>query len=42
MFIHLPPNAEHGITNTGCDVLIALTATSPASPTMEEWKASDS
>lgn len=39
-FVHLPPNAEHGIENTGDEVMIALLATSPASPLMDEWKAS--
>jgi quercetin dioxygenase-like cupin family protein len=38
MFVHLPPGAEHGLKNTGDEVLIAMLATSPASPTSEEWK----
>ena len=38
MFVHLPPNAEHGIENTGDEVLVALLATSPASPLAPEWK----
>jgi len=42
MFVHLPPNAEHGIENTGSEVIIALLATSPASPLMDEWKADNS
>ena len=41
MFIHLPPDAEHGLKNTGDEILIALTATSPASQPMEEWKTTE-
>ena len=28
MFIHLPPNAEHGIENTGDEMMVALIASS--------------
>ena len=38
-FVHLPPGAEHGIENTGDEVLLALLATSPPSPQADEWKA---
>ena len=47
MFVHLPPNAEHGIENTGDEVIIALVATSPASPVapgpgIEVWETTPS
>mgnify|MGYP002154872479 CR=1 FL=1 len=28
-FIHLPPNCEHGIENTGDEMMVILIATSP-------------
>ena len=39
MFVHLPPGAEHGIENTGDEVLLALLATTPPSALADEWKA---
>ena len=39
-FVHLPPGAEHGLENTGDEVMVALLATSPPSPLADEWKAS--
>ncbi len=41
MYVHLPPGAEHGIENTGDEVLIALLATSPPSDLADEWIAVD-
>lgn len=38
MFMHLPPNAEHGIENTGDKVMKVMIATSPPFPSAPEWK----
>ena len=42
MFVHLPPNAEHGIENTGDEVIVAMLATSPPSPLAPEWETTTS
>jgi mannose-6-phosphate isomerase-like protein (cupin superfamily) len=31
-FIHMPPWCEHGLENSGTDVLVVLAATSPPNP----------
>jgi len=38
MFFHLPPNAEHGLENTGNEMMKVLIATSPALPPYLEWQ----
>ena len=38
MFFHLPPNAEHGLENTGDEVMKVLIATSPPFPPSPEWQ----
>jgi len=38
MFFHLPSNAEHGLENTGNEIIKVLIATSPAFPPSPEWQ----
>jgi len=38
MFFHLPPNAEHGLENTGNEMMKALITTSPTFPPSPEWQ----
>lgn len=38
MFFHLPDNAEHGIENTGGEMMKILISTSPTLPLFPEWK----
>jgi quercetin dioxygenase-like cupin family protein len=38
MFMHLPPNAEHGVENTGDKMLKLLLCTSPQIGPMPVWK----
>ena len=38
MFFHLPPNAEHGIENTGDKMMRVVIATSPTLPPFPEWE----
>jgi quercetin dioxygenase-like cupin family protein len=38
MFMHLPPNAEHGVENTGDKIMKLLLCTSPQLPPMPIWK----
>jgi len=37
MFMHLPPYAEHGLENTGTEMMLVLIATSPTLPAYPEW-----
>ncbi len=36
-FFHLPPYAEHGLENTGDEMMKVLIATSPPLPPFPEW-----
>jgi mannose-6-phosphate isomerase-like protein (cupin superfamily) len=38
MFIHLPPNADHGIVNTGNEMMRVLIVTSPPFGPFPEWE----
>ncbi len=38
MFFHLPANAEHGLENTGADVMKVLICTSPPFGPFPEWQ----
>ncbi|MEM2906096.1 MAG: cupin domain-containing protein [Candidatus Bathyarchaeia archaeon] len=38
MFMHLPPNAEHGLENTGDEMMKVLICTSPPFGPLPEWK----
>ena len=40
MFFHLPAYAEHGIENTGDEMMKVLIATSPTLPVFPEWRTS--
>ena len=35
--VHLPPHAEHGLENSGTEVMVALIATTPPLPPFPEW-----
>ena len=37
-FFHLPPNAEHGLENTGNTMMKLLITTSPPFPPWSEWE----
>lgn len=37
MFFHLPANAEHGLENTGSEMMKVLITTSPPFPPSAEW-----
>jgi len=37
MFVHLPPHAEHGLKNTGKEMMLVMIATSPVLPAFPEW-----
>lgn len=37
MFLHLPPNAEHGIENTGTEMMKIMIATAPPFGAFPEW-----
>jgi len=37
MFLHLPPNAEHGIENTGSEMMKIITVNSPPVGGIPEW-----
>ena len=38
MYLHLPPNAEHGLENTGDQMMKILICTSPPIEPYPEWK----
>ena len=38
MYIYLPSDCEHGIENTGDEILKVLCAMSPPNPSFPEWK----
>jgi len=38
MFIHLPPDAEHGLENTGDQMMKVMICTSPPFEPFPEWK----
>jgi len=38
MFMHLPPNAEHGLENTGEQMMKVIICTSPPFGPFPEWK----
>jgi len=37
IFMHLPPYAEHGLENTGTEMMLVMIATSPTLPSYPEW-----
>jgi len=37
MFIHLPPNAEHGLENTGDEMMKVLVVSAPPFSPIHEW-----
>ncbi len=38
MYIHIPSHCEHGIENTGDEVMKVLAIMSPPNPPLPEWK----
>ena len=38
MYIHIPPDCEHGMENTGNEILKVLCTMSPPNPPLPEWK----